>query len=145
VITRDADSVSVTRIAQASPAGRVIALLKAWPTVLTATADCGVGIGVGTRAGQILHFHDETYADLLLPDPAIGRMREVLARSGRVFMMPGEDWIGLRLDTPSDASLLVTLVSVAIKANSAVPPQIPARRPTPCKARRRTALAAVTR
>jgi hypothetical protein len=126
--------VSVTGIAHASPAGQVIALLSAWPTVRTGAADCGVGVGIGTHAGQILHFHGENYADLLLTDPAIGRMHEVLARSGQIFMAPGDDWIGLRLDTPSDTALLVTLVSVAIKANSAVPPQFPARSRTPCRA-----------
>ncbi|HEU5159687.1 MAG TPA: luciferase family protein [Streptosporangiaceae bacterium] len=107
---------SATKIAGGSSAGRVIAMLNGWPGVRTAPADCGVGVGVGTLAGQVLHFHDESYADLRLTRPVIGRMHEALARSGRFFMVPGDDWIGMRLETAGDISLLVTLVSVAIKA-----------------------------
>ncbi len=81
-----------------------------------------MGVGVGTLAGQILHFHDEAYADLRLTRPVIDRMHEVLAHSRRIFMEPGDDWIGIRLETPSDVALLVTLVSVAIKANLGAPP-----------------------
>jgi hypothetical protein len=81
-----------------------------------------VGVGVGPLTGQILHFHDESYAVLRLTRPVIDRMHEALAHSRRIFMVPGDDWIGIRLETPSDVALLVTLVSVAIKANVGVPP-----------------------
>jgi hypothetical protein len=114
--------VSATGIAGGSYAGRVITLLSAWPTVRADRADCGIGIGVGTPAGQILHFHGGSYADLRLTRPVIDRMHEVLAQSGRLFMTPGDDWIGMRLETSSDAALLVTLVSLAIKANMSAPP-----------------------
>ena len=82
-------------------------------------------MGVYTPAGQILHFHDESYADLRLTRAVIGRMRDVLAQSGRIFLVPGDDWIGLRLETFSDVTLLVTLVSVAIKANLGSPSPAP--------------------
>jgi hypothetical protein len=117
--------VSATTIAGGSYAGRVIALLSAWPAVRADRADCGVGIGLGTQAGQILHFHDESYADLRLTRPVIGRMHEVLAESGRVLMVPDDDWIGMPLETSSDAALLVTLVSLAIKANTGASPVAP--------------------
>jgi Luciferase len=120
--------VSATTIAGSSSAGRVIALLGAWPGVRTAPADCGVGVGVGvgvgTLAGQILHFHDESYADLRLTRPVVNRMHEALAHSRRIFMVPGDDWIGIRLETAGDIALLVPLVSVAIKANLGVPPPV---------------------
>jgi hypothetical protein len=77
---------------------------------------------VGTPAGQILHFHGGSYADLRLTRPVIDRMHEVLAQSGRLFMVPDDDWIGMRLETSGDAALLVALVSLAIKANAAAPP-----------------------
>ena len=108
-------------MAGGSYAGRVIALLSAWPGVRSAPADCGVGVGVRTPAGQILHFHDESYANLRLTRPVIDRMHPALERSGRIFMVPDDDWIGMRLETPSDIALLITLVSVAIKANMGVP------------------------
>lgn len=118
MITRKSGLVSATRIAGGSQAGRVIALLSAWPTVRADRADCGVGIGLGTATGQILHFHDEAYADLRLTRPVIDRMHEVLTQSGRVLLLPNDDWIGLPLETSSDTSLLVALVSLAIKANT---------------------------
>lgn len=113
--------VSATKIAGRSFAGRVIALLSAWPGVRTAPADCGVGVGVRTLAGQILHLHHESYADLRLTRPVIDRMHEALEHSRRVFVVPDDDWIGIRLETPSDVGLLIPLVSVAIKANLGVP------------------------
>jgi hypothetical protein len=103
-------------------------------------ADCGIGTGVGTPAGQILHFHGDSYADLRLTRPVIDRMHEVLAQSGRLFIVPDGDWIGMRLETSSDAALLVTLVSLAIKANAGTPPSAwPA---SPCSADRPRAAAA---
>jgi hypothetical protein len=136
--------VSASRIAGSSSAGRVIASLSAWPGVRTAPADCGVGVGVGTLAGQVLHFHDESYADLRLTRPVLDRMHEALAHSGRIFMVPGDDWIGIRLETASDVALLVPLVSVAIKANLGVPPVAAAGAPACGGAGVRLAVAGLT-
>jgi hypothetical protein len=137
--------VSAPKIAGSSSAGRVIALLSAWPGVRTAPADCGVGVGVGPLTGQILHFHDESYADLRLTRPVIDRMHEALAHSRRIFMVPGDDWIGIRLETASDVALLVTLVSVAIKARLGVPPPVPTAAVPSCGAARpRVAVAGLT-
>jgi hypothetical protein len=93
-------------------------------------------VGVGTLTGQILHFHDEAYADLRLTRPVIDRMREALAHSRRIFMVPGDDWIGIRLETPSDVALLVTLVSVAIKASLGLPSPVAAAAGPSCGAAR---------
>jgi hypothetical protein len=130
--TRHAVVVSATKIADTSCAGHAIAQLSAWPSVEAHRADCGVGVGVGTRAGQILHFHDEDHADLRLTRPVIDRLRDVLAQAG-VDVIPDHDWIRMRLETSSDTTLLVTLVSVAIKANSFAPAQASSPRTTPCR------------
>jgi hypothetical protein len=130
--TRQAVIVSATKIAGTSCAGHALAQLSAWPSVQARRADCGFGISVGTRAGQILHFHDEDHAALCLTRPVIGRFRDVLAQAG-IDVIPGDDWIGMRLETPTDTTLLVTLVSVAIKANSPATPHAPFHRMTPCR------------
>ena len=131
--TRHAVTVSATKIAGTSHAGRALAQLRAWPSVQARRADCGFGIGVGTHAGQILHIHDEDHATLCLTQPVIDRFRDVLAQAG-IDVIPDDDWIAMRLETPTDTSLLVTLVSVAIKANSPTPPHAPFHRTTPCRA-----------
>jgi hypothetical protein len=113
---------SATKIASTSRAGHALAQLNAWPSVEADRADCGVGVGVGTRAGQILHFHDGDHADLRLTRPVIGRLRDALAQSG-IDVAADDDWIGMRLETPSDTVLLFMLVSVAIKANSSASAQ----------------------
>jgi hypothetical protein len=132
--TRHAVIVSATKIAGTSHAGRALVQLSAWPSVRARRADCGLGIGVGTRGGQILHFHDEDHAALCLTQPVIDRFRDVLAQAG-IDVVPDDDWIAMRLETPTDTSLLVTLVSVAIKANFPTPPHAPFHRMTPCRAR----------
>jgi hypothetical protein len=108
--------VSATKIAGTSCAGHALAQLSAWPSVVARQADCGLGMGVGTYAGQILHFHDEDHASLCLTRPVIDRFHDVLTQAG-IDVIPDDDWIGMRLETPTDITLLVTLVSVAIKAN----------------------------
>ncbi|HEX6472455.1 MAG TPA: luciferase family protein [Streptosporangiaceae bacterium] len=128
---------SASSIAGGSYAGRIIALLNGWPAVRTGPADCGLGVGVHTRAGQILHLHDESYATLRLTGPVIERLHEALTHAGRFFIAPDDDWIGMRLETPSDVTLLVTLVSLAIKANLGAPPPAPALLAGACGAGRR--------
>jgi hypothetical protein len=130
--TRHAVIVSASKIAGTSHAGRALAQLSAWPSVQARRADCGFGIGVGTHAGQILHFHDGDHATLCLTRPVIDRFRAVLAQAG-IDVIPGDDWIAMRLETPTDTAVLVTLVSVAIKANSPAPPHAPFHLLTPCR------------
>jgi hypothetical protein len=123
--------VSATKIAGTSYAGHALAQLSAWPSVVARQADCGLGIGVGTRAGQVLHFHNEDHVALCLTRPVIDRFRDVLSPAG-IDVIPDADWIGIHLETPTDITLLVTLVSVAIKANLPDPPHAPFHRMTPC-------------
>jgi Family of unknown function (DUF5519) len=132
--TRHAVIVSATKIAGTSHAGRALAQLSAWPSVQARRADCGFGIGVGTHAGQILHFHDEDHAALCLTQPVIDRFRDVLAQAG-IDVIPDDDWVAMRLETPTDTAVLVALVSMAIKANSPAPPHAPFHRMTPCRSR----------
>ena len=125
-------TMSVPHLAGTSFAGRVISQLTSWSAVRAAKADCGVGVGVGTRSGQFVHFHGAETADLFLTHAVIERMHEVLAESGRVLIRPGHDWVQVRLEADSDVALLVTLASLAIKAND-TPPAV-ATRPAPCGA-----------
>jgi hypothetical protein len=86
---------------------------------------------VGTRAGQVLHFHDEDHASLRLTQPMIHRLRDALAESG-VGAAVDDDWIAMQLHTPTDTTLLLSLVSMAIKANATASVSPTAGRITPC-------------
>jgi hypothetical protein len=130
--TRHPVIVSATKIAGGSSAGHALAQLSTWPSIEARSADCGLGVGVGTRAGQVLHFHDEDHAALCLTRPLIHRFHDVLVQSG-VDVIPGDDWIAMRLETPTDTRVLVTLVSAAIKASFPASPHGPFREMTPCR------------
>jgi hypothetical protein len=100
-------------------AGRLIRQLDAWPGVRVGEADCGLGTGfaITHRAGlQILHLHGDE-AELRLTRPVIARLGDPLRESGRVTVLPGGDWVRVRLDTEYDVDLVMSLVSVAIKAS----------------------------
>jgi hypothetical protein len=86
---------------------------------------------VGTRAGQVLHFHDEDHVSVRLTQPVIHRLRGALAESG-VCAAVDDDWIVMQLHTPTDTTLLLSLVSIAIKANAATPASSAAGQITPC-------------
>lgn len=111
-------------------AGRLAARIEAWPGVSAVRADCGVGIALAAGGGQIMHLHTGDEAELRLTRPVVERLGAALAESGRVAIRPGGDWIAVRLDTDSDLSLVMSLASVAIKANS--DPLRGSAAPSPC-------------
>jgi hypothetical protein len=76
-----------------------------------------VGTAFATAGRQFLHLHSDDSAELRLTRPVVGRLGAVLSSSGRVAIQPGGEWITVRLDTGSDVGLVVSLASVAIKAN----------------------------
>lgn len=125
---------SAPRITGTAHAGRVISQLSTWSAVRASKADCGVGIAIGTRTRQFVHFHDDDVAELFLTRAVIERMHDVLADSGRVLIRPGDDWVQIRLEADSDVALVVTLASLAIKASDAVPSAAAASRHAPCGA-----------
>ncbi|MFL5911676.1 MAG: luciferase family protein [Gaiellaceae bacterium] len=108
--------------ARSSLAGRLRAQLDTWPALSLGLADCGVGTGftnVTHRAGgQIVHLHGGDEAELCLTWPVVARLSNALRRSGRVTLVPGCDWVRVRLDTEFDVELAISLASVAIQANT---------------------------
>jgi hypothetical protein len=119
-------------------AGRLTAHLAAWPAMTASTAECGVGVGFTTvtpRSGiQVVHLHGGDEADLYLTRPVVTRLGEALRQSGRILIMPNQDWIRIHLDTESDVELAMSLTSVAIQANTPDPGQPTVDRATPCQA-----------
>jgi hypothetical protein len=90
-------------------------------------------MGVAVSSRQIVHLHRPDEAELCLTLPVIQRLGEVLAESEQVRLAEGSDWIRLRLGGDNDVRLLVTLVSLAIKANARSGHQPSYRRYPPCQ------------
>jgi luciferase-like monooxygenase len=118
-----------------SLAGRLMAQLDAWPAVRAGRAGCGVGTGfapVRRADAQIVHLHGGDEAELHLTRPVVARLGDVLLKSGRVAVDPGGDWVRVRLDTESDVALVMSLASVALKANGSGDPSGRADAIPPC-------------
>ncbi|MBV2352885.1 DUF5519 family protein [Streptomyces sp. J2-1] len=97
-------------------ASRAFAQLASWPDLRPATPSCGTGQAVSCAHGEIAHFHSERDVDLRLTNRAIRHFAKNLKSSGVVRIVPGSQWVTLRLDAASDVDLLLTLVSVALQA-----------------------------
>ncbi|SEG89118.1 hypothetical protein SAMN04489712_12324 [Thermomonospora echinospora] len=122
-------------------ADRLVKRLNTWPAVSIGRADCGIGFGLGVGPRQILHLHSADLhsadeAELLLTRPVIERLGAALARSGRVAVRPGGDWVRIGLSTDSDVTLVLSLASVAIKAAG---DPVGTSQATPCSAAERPA------
>ncbi|MGW5433444.1 luciferase domain-containing protein [Streptomyces sp. NPDC004059] len=109
-------------------ASRALAQLATWPDLSQAVPSCGLGQAVSSAQGEIAHFHSDRDVDLRLTDRAIRRFAKDLRDSGAIRIVPGSQWVTLRLDAASDVDLLLTLVSVALQAQQAGPD--PLDRPT---------------
>jgi Family of unknown function (DUF5519) len=96
---------------------RAIEQLESWPDITSAPASCGTGAALWAGSREIVHFHSEHDADLHLTSPAIARLHAELDQSTAVRLHPGSEWATLHLDCSGDADLLITLVSVALKAH----------------------------
>lgn len=99
-------------------ADRALRQLRDWPALTVCRADNGAGKGLALRTRQIVHLHHPNEAEVHLTWPVIQRMADVLSECGHVTTEPRGDWVRVRLDSPSDVTLLTSLVSVAIKANA---------------------------
>jgi Luciferase len=128
------DAVSPSR---PSFADQALEQLREWPALNACRADCGAGMGLAVSTRQIVHLHQPDEAELYLTWPVIQRLRPALAGSEQVQIAPGSDWVRLRLDCTSDVRLLVSLVSVAIKASAPARSQRCQHRRTPCPQARR--------
>jgi Family of unknown function (DUF5519) len=108
----------VNKIRAMSYADRALSRVAAWPGVRRGRAACGDGTALDVSGRQVVHLHADGVAEVRLTWPVIGRLRRPLLESGRVQMVPGGDWVRLRLDTEGDVDLFASLTSVAIKANA---------------------------
>ncbi|EST20335.1 luciferase family protein [Streptomyces roseochromogenus] len=102
-------------------ASRALAQLATWPDLSQAVPSCGLGQAVSSAQGEIAHFHSDRDVDLQLTDRAIRRFAKDFKDSGAIRVVPGSQWVTIRLDAASDVDLLLTLVSVALQAQQAWP------------------------
>ncbi|MFF9768979.1 luciferase family protein [Streptomyces sp. NPDC053086] len=108
-------------------ASRALAQLATWRDLRQTVPSCGLGRAVSSVQGEVVHFHSERDVDLRLTDRAVRRFAKDLRDSGAIRIVPGSQWVTLRLDAASDVDLLLTLVSVALQAPQTWPD--PADRP----------------
>lgn len=94
-------------------AQRVVSLTRCWPILRVERADCGQGIALAVDGGQVAHLHEDD-AELLLGRASVDRIRPALELSGRI--VPEGPALRLTLEGEHDVRLLLSLLSVAIKA-----------------------------
>ena len=92
------------------------AQLATWPGLTASRPSCGTGRCFSFQGGQILHLHTGDEADLRLSSAFVERLDRVLTESGQVVVRPGDDWVTIRLDTDTAGALLISLMSLAIRA-----------------------------
>ncbi|MFJ3234968.1 luciferase family protein [Streptomyces sp. NPDC086787] len=97
-------------------ASRALTQLTTWPDLRRVVPSCGLGQALGSDRGEIAHFHSDRDVDLHLTDRAIRRFAQDFRGSGAIRVVPGSQWVTIRLDATSDVDLLMTLVSVALQA-----------------------------
>ncbi|MFE9450381.1 luciferase family protein [Streptomyces sp. NPDC006739] len=102
-------------------ASRALAQLATWPDLSRTVPSCGLGRAVASAQGEIAHFHSERDVDLRLTDRAVRHFAKDLRGSGAIRIVPGSQWVTIRLDAASDVDLLLTLVSVALQARQTWP------------------------
>ncbi|MFF4183208.1 luciferase family protein [Streptomyces sp. NPDC001691] len=96
--------------------------LQSWPNLVSGPPRCAVGEALFTAECEVVHFHSGFAADLHLTRTAIERLRTELRHSTAIRLTPGSAWVTILLDCDSDVDLLLTLVSVALKAHTGAPP-----------------------
>ncbi|MFI5675350.1 luciferase domain-containing protein [Streptomyces cellulosae] len=105
---------------------RAMTRLADWPDLVEARPSCGTGRALRTDGAEIAHFHSGRMADVHLSAAAIWRLRGDLKNSTALRLVPGSAWVTVRLECESDIDLLLTLVSVALKAHQGSPTGAPA-------------------
>ncbi|MGH3243633.1 MAG: three-helix bundle dimerization domain-containing protein [Spirillospora sp.] len=131
-VEMDPTSMGGTDGLRTSPADSVVELLNDWPALRLCRADCGFGRAFACGGDQIVHLHGRDQAELYLTWPFIQRMRKSLRECASIRIRPGDGWVGVWLGGDDDVALLVSLVSVAIKANLAALNTSP-QRVGPCR------------
>lgn len=120
-------------------AQRAMDQLQAWPDLTAGPAGCGTGRALRTVRTEIVHFHSERDVDLHLTQRTIQRFHYDLQGSSAIHLVPGSRWVTVHLDCEGDLALLLSLVSIALKAHQTWPsPEGPA--PGQCNFHRVTVL-----
>ncbi|MDH6488651.1 UNVERIFIED_CONTAM: hypothetical protein RKD50_004949 [Streptomyces canus] len=102
-------------------AERALERLEAWSDLSTGLPSCGAGLALRSGHSEIVHFHPGRDVDLHLTEPAIRRFHDDLQESTAVRLLPGSRWVTVHLDCETDVDLLMSLVSMALKAHHAGP------------------------
>ncbi|MER5916655.1 luciferase family protein [Streptomyces sp. NPDC001982] len=102
-------------------AARALTQLATWPDLTQVQPSCGIGRALASAHGEIAHFHSDWDVDLHLTAGAIRRFEDHLTGASAVRLVPGSQWVTLRLDVAADVDLLMTLVSLALQAHQARP------------------------
>ncbi|MEW2118992.1 luciferase family protein [Streptomyces sp. NPDC005474] len=102
-------------------AARALAQLVTWPDLTEAEPSCGIGRALRSAHGEIAHFHSDRDVDLHLTVKTIRKFEDHLAASRGVRMLPGSQWVTVRLESATDVDLLMTLVSLALQVHQAWP------------------------
>jgi hypothetical protein len=100
-----------------TPAERALERLASWPDLTAGAAACGTGSALRTPASEIVHFHSDHEVDLHLTGWAIQRFARDLRASTAIRLLPGSRWVTVHLDCDADVDLLLSLVSVALRAH----------------------------
>ncbi|KAB1149445.1 hypothetical protein F7R91_06785 [Streptomyces luteolifulvus] len=103
-------------------AERALERLEVWPDLSAGPSSCGAGRALRSVHSEIVHFHSGRDVDLHLTVPAIERFHADLVASTAVRLVPGSRWVTIHLDCDADVDLLMSLVSVALKAHLAQGP-----------------------
>ncbi|MEU5095910.1 luciferase family protein [Streptomyces sp. NPDC020996] len=104
-----------------TPVLRAMQQLETWPDLSPCPTSCGTGRALRSARDEIVHFHSDRDVDLHLTAPAIQRLHYDFAGSSAIHLVPGSRWVTVHLDCGTDVDLLLSLVSVALKAHQIRP------------------------
>ncbi|MDN3023555.1 luciferase family protein [Streptomyces sp. S.PB5] len=97
-------------------AERAFERLHVWPDLRAGQPSCGTGVALRSVHGEIVHFHSDRDVDLHLTGHTIERFAQDLRESTAIHLVPGSRWVTVHLDCDTDVDLLLSLVSMALKA-----------------------------
>ncbi|GGS49743.1 luciferase family protein [Streptomyces griseoviridis] len=118
-------------------AQRALERLQDWPDLTAGPASCGTGQALRSVHDEIIHFHSDRDVDLNLTRRAVQRFHYDLGGSSAIHLVPGSRWVTVHLDCETDIDLLMSLVSIALKAHQTWPAAEP---PSGCNFHRVTVL-----
>ncbi|GAB2730303.1 luciferase family protein [Streptomyces bullii] len=102
-------------------AQRALDRLATWQDLSAGPASCGTGRALRGVRAEIAHFHSERDVDLHLTRRAVQRFHYDLGDSSAIHLVPGSGWVTVHLDCEADVDLLLSLVSIALKAHETRP------------------------